>query len=183
VVQSFSGDKPTAVDQLRPLVRAALRGELAAFEQALHEALEQKIDIRTAENADRWNLLHRALVSVMQMPNPQIIRRIIEAGVDVNARDRNGYTPLHFAARSKATLAIAVLLDANAEIDPVDDKGLTPLRHTLLKKPYSREATELLLERGANKLARPPDGASVEEYVKIIAHGADAWLLELFARH
>ncbi|MED6130463.1 hypothetical protein PIB30_000963 [Stylosanthes scabra] len=49
-------------------------------------------------------------------------------GADVNGRDQNGWTALHWAALKGKLKTVEVLLDNGAEIDPVDDYGCTPLR-------------------------------------------------------
>ena len=133
---------------------------------------------------DRWTLLHLALVSVSKFPKPEMIQFLIEHGVDVNALDQDNWAPLHFAARTKNAEVITLLLDAGAAIDAENDEGCTPLRITLLQKPFSLEATEILLARGADSDHRPNDNAkSVYEFAQIISHGDDAWLLELFERY
>lgn len=112
-----------------------------------------------------------------------MVQHLIGLGVDVNAKDRHGWTALHLAARGRWVGAMEVLLDAGALVDPVNDEGFTPLRLTLLKKPINAEATELLLRRGADKRIPATKGISVEDYVKVIAHGDNAFLLDLFARY
>ena len=51
------------------------------------------------------------------------------AGVDVNARNPGGFTPLHLAARyaADATL-IWILVDAGADVNAKSESGATPLR-------------------------------------------------------
>jgi ankyrin repeat protein len=133
-------------------------------------------------DADCWNLLHLALVDPTVRTPPAMIQYLIGKGVSVNAVDLHGYTPLHFAARQKYTDAIKLLLDAGAAIDPINEDGITPLRQTLLSKPYSIEATELLLSRGADP-EKGKTGQTVRDYVKVIAHGLDRVLLDLFDRY
>ncbi|MDR0740112.1 MAG: ankyrin repeat domain-containing protein [Puniceicoccales bacterium] len=75
-------------------------------ENALHHAsrlgmvptvqllVERGIDIH-ARNGSNWNALHMAARS--SFPSIDIVRSLIAAGVDPNARDDNGKTPLDLA--------------------------------------------------------------------------------------
>ncbi|KAL1312262.1 serine/threonine-protein phosphatase 6 regulatory ankyrin repeat subunit A isoform X1 [Arachis ipaensis] len=49
-------------------------------------------------------------------------------GADVNGRDQNGWTALHWAALKGKVKSVEVLIDNGAEVDPVDEVGYTPLR-------------------------------------------------------
>ena len=46
-----------------------------------------------------------------------MIHTLLNAGANINARNREGNTPLHFAAGNGHTEAIRILLDAGADID------------------------------------------------------------------
>jgi ankyrin repeat protein len=161
------------------IMQAIFKGDIAKFDSLVQHG----IDFNVVTESDKWNLLHRSLVSVSIPPTPAIIRKLIDYGVDVNARDRYGNTPLHYAARLKSTELIEMLLDAGAEIDPVNKDGLTPLRLMLLSKPVNLAAVELFLSRGANVNQRVEGGISVKEYAKIISHGDTAGLIALFDKY
>jgi hypothetical protein len=152
-------------------------GDISRFDSFLASGL----DVNTKTVREKWNFLHRALVSVRQKPIPSMIEFLVKRGVDVNARDFHMWTPLHFAARIKNVDAMRILLDGGAEIDPVNDEGVTPLRMTILTMPINRAATELLLSRGANA-EHKGKGASVRDFAKLIAHGENAGLIEVFNR-
>lgn len=78
------------------------------------------------------------------------VARRVAAGDDVNARNRVGYTPLGIAA-SRGDLEVArALLDAGAEVDPVDNTGGTPLAAAVLNARGRSDMIELLLARGAD---------------------------------
>ena len=51
----------------------------------------------------------------------------LDAGVDINARDKNGSTPLHWAARYGQKQVVELLISRNAEVNARDNSGSTPL--------------------------------------------------------
>ena len=75
------------------------------------------------------------------------VRALIASGVDVNAKDDGGYTPLHMASGARPEITIA-LLEAGADVHMKDSDDMTPL-HTLASygKPIIVKA---LLEAGAD---------------------------------
>ena len=160
-------------------MRAIFNGDVRAFDALVR----QGADLKAVTEPDQWNLLHRALVAVSVPPPAEMIKRLIERGVNVNARDRYGNAPLHYAARLKRPELIEMLLDAGAEIDPANKDGLTPLRLMLVSKPTSLKAIELLLSRGANMNHKVEGGSTVREYAKTISHGDDRSIIELFDKH
>lgn len=161
------------------IMRAIFKGDIEKFDTLL----EQGIDASVVTENEHWNLLHRSLVSVSLTPKPEIISKLINSGVDVNTRDCYGNTPLHYAARLKNLELMEILLNAGAEIDPVNKDGLTPLRLMLLTKPANLKAIELLLSRGANMDQSVEGGITVREYAKIISHGDNRGIIELFDQY
>ncbi|KAF5380460.1 hypothetical protein D9615_004629 [Tricholomella constricta] len=55
-----------------------------------------------------------------------LVTVLVKHGIDLDARDRNGYTALHFAALSKSEGCIRILLDAGADREIVNALGKTP---------------------------------------------------------
>ena len=138
-------------------------------------------DMRVVTELDRWTLLHRALVSATRQIDAAIIGRVIELGVDVHAADRNGWTALHFAARAKNVDVMRVLLDAGADPNALTTDGLTPLRRTFDSKPYSRDAIELLVARGADvDRVVPGKKHSDRSFGELVLHGANLPLRDAF---
>ena len=160
------------------IVRAALKGDILKFESLL-----QGVDPAAVTADDHWNLLHRLLVSLTQEPPPEAVQKLIDIGVDVNAADRYGNTPLHYAARRNAVGLMGMLLDAGAAIDPVNEKGATPLRMMLAKKPHDAAAIELLLSRGADIDQSAPGGDSTKEYARKILQKQEPQLFALFEKY
>ncbi|MDE0099431.1 MAG: ankyrin repeat domain-containing protein [Truepera sp.] len=74
----------------------------------------------------------------------------LEAGVNVNARNPGGFTPLHIAARyaDDATL-IWVLVDAGADVNAQAESGATPL-HAAVLFNCNTDVIEALVAAGAS---------------------------------
>ena len=106
-------------NQGRTALAAALaRGDtdtdtVAALAQALVGRLDE--DDNTALHLAVWNA------------NPGEVACLLEAGADVNARNKWGQTPLHLAARTGNAGEITRLAGRGAELDATDADGLTPL--------------------------------------------------------
>lgn len=78
----------------------------------------------------------------------QAVRPLLAAGADVNARDREGRTPLLYAASHVQMLeAIQPLLDAGADVNARDRAGVTPLLWYL--RFDRKDEANALIARGA----------------------------------
>jgi ankyrin repeat protein len=161
------------------IMMAIFSGEQDKFDALVEQ---QSVDVTAVTEPDQWTFLHRALVSVTGTTSAAMIRHLISRGVPVNATDRYGNTPLHYAARTDHVEAMQALLDAGAEVDPVNEEGITPLRQLFLKQPFNVDAIDLLLSRGANMHQSSKEGVSVKEYARIVAHD-DQRLLDLFEKY
>jgi ankyrin repeat protein len=74
-------------------------------------------------NAIRNTPLHAALAGAT---NPTVVRRLIFAGADVDARGESGVRPLHLAASRGDQALCDLLLARDAEPMPLMDDGTTP---------------------------------------------------------
>jgi ankyrin repeat protein len=85
-------------------------------------------------------LLHQAVID----GNIEAVKQHIATGADVNAKDENGVTPLHWTE----TEEIAELLIAKgADVNVKDKRGFTPLHNA-----DNKEIAELLIANGADIL-------------------------------
>lgn len=66
----------------------------------------------------------------------------------VNARDRNGNTPLHEAAANGKVETLKLLIEAGADLNARDDTGMTPLHAAAMWD--RRETIDALIDAGAD---------------------------------
>jgi uncharacterized protein len=106
---------------------------------------------------------------------------LIDAGADVNAAQRDGTTPLHWAAYRVQTELVRRLLAQGAQADVMNRFGASPLGEAV--KAANPEIVQLLLEAGADPDSTNQDGqtalmlsvrtGSVDVARLLLAHGAD----------
>ncbi len=85
--------------------------------------------------------------------NIVFVRRGLSKGADINAKDDDGFTPLHWTAIKGHKEIVELLIDNGANVNPKGDEfGMTPL-HKAASKGH-REITELLIANGADVNAK-----------------------------
>ncbi len=100
--------------------------------------------IRIAEEGKRTELLFKEISA----GNTREALRLISKGIDPNARNARGDTPLHLTAISGDVRVLTTLLKLGADIDPRNSNGYTPLH--LATFNLNVKAKELLIAAGAD---------------------------------
>ncbi|KKP01555.1 hypothetical protein THAR02_06340 [Trichoderma harzianum] len=120
-----SGADPNVSDSDRqtPLHIAARSGLYEIFEDLLRSG---------GDVYARTILKETALHLAVEFPN--IVRLLIAASADLNAKDYNEATPLHLAVRADSIPTIKLLLQAGADLDAVDEDDETPLHYAIARK-------------------------------------------------
>jgi ankyrin repeat protein len=138
-----------------------------------------------------WTLLHTATAGKASL---EIVGALVDAGADVNARDNEGNTPLHFSVKriNRETFPardyegiVRLLLEKKADVHIVNMAGASPL-HTASAFRADPSAVEMLIQAGADVNLKalesaggwtPLHGAAARNSGGIIAvllkHGAD----------
>ena len=86
--------------------------------------------------------------------NVERVRKLIEAGADVNVRNHKGQSALHCAAKAGFVDIVALLLEHGCEADARDRQGETPLaaalRSTVKDKAKLLDVVRLIVNAGAD---------------------------------
>lgn len=101
-----------------------------------------------------------ALHIAADRPHYLLVATLINAGADVNARTKEGLTPLHYASRCGFKENASLLLDNGAQVNAVDKQGRTPLQHLYLEQkngggPIDPRLLRLRAEADAKKALVP----------------------------
>jgi hypothetical protein len=143
------------VPENEALHRACKKGDAAAVE-ALLRANPLTV---FAKAHDGQTALHFAVAYA----HAYVARLLIEAGADVNARNRVGLSPLHLGCEIDDPRAlVSVLLAHGADVHARDNAAYTPLHYaaTRAAKPDAADLLEMLLDAGADVDAQTQKGES-----------------------
>ena len=86
----------------------------------------------------------------------QNVKKLINAGEDVNAANAEGDTPLHYAASNGHKDILKILLQAGAAVNATDNYGETPL-HDAASNGH-KDILKILLQAGASVNAANAEG-------------------------
>ena len=106
-------------DGWSPLHLAAHYGHTALVELLLHN--NAPVDLRST-NQMANTALHAALAG----RRADVVKILLDAGADVNAKQHGGWTPLHAAAANGDRALVDLLLARGAKPSLANDAGATP---------------------------------------------------------
>ncbi|MHC4867755.1 MAG: ankyrin repeat domain-containing protein [Planctomycetota bacterium] len=85
------------------------------------------------------------------------VQRLIRKGTDVNARNKDGETALHIAARRNREHIAELLIANGADVNAREEDGWTPLHQAAMNSRWSARVGRLLILKGADINARTSD--------------------------
>eukprot|EP00730_Choanoeca_flexa_P001939 TRINITY_DN10849_c0_g1_i2.p1 TRINITY_DN10849_c0_g1~~TRINITY_DN10849_c0_g1_i2.p1 ORF type:complete len:1316 (+),score=305.33 TRINITY_DN10849_c0_g1_i2:29-3976(+) len=96
---------------------------------------------------------------------PLVVKKLIEAGADVDVRNGTGQTALHVAAMDHQDEIAQILLDAGAQVDVKDSEGWTPIQLAGINMNWSTLQVIIvslqLSTAGADINRLDPDGLTI----------------------
>ena len=129
-------------------------------EKALFAYLEGLGLKAEASNSDGKNLLH---LLANRNKNSDVYNHYLEKGLDVNAQDAEGSTPLMNAARGNAVEVVELLVNSAEDLNVTDKKGRSALAHAVSRN--QPEVVKLLLKNGADVSAVDKSGNTMAYYL------------------
>lgn len=110
------------------------------------------------EDENGWTPLRHATRKYRNVNDVEIIKILIENGADVNAKnDKDGWTPLIWAAKEGDYDLVKLLIAKGADVNAKDDKEKTAFDY--VRKYRHKEITELLRKH----TGEPRVGFSIRE--------------------
>jgi ankyrin repeat protein len=125
-----------------------------------------------------------ALMNAVANGSLEIIRMLMDKGVDVNSVSppvtgppvKNGnialglFTPLILAASHGGYDAVKMLVDAKANVNAQDVRGMTPLMLALSTDRPDTRVVKLLIERGADTAIKSKNGETAADWARKYNH-------------
>lgn len=162
-----------------PLHRAA---ELSSFE-ACSVLLSMSANPKATTDVGATPLhLVASYVTNPTTPVAKVIDLLLDHGVDVDARDEMGYTPLHRAAKNGSPRAFAALLKRGADPSARANDGVTPLHLAAKCRSENSTAIAVLLMKTRQSMVHDIDNIGTTALHQA-AMGGSAKMVDLLLKH
>jgi ankyrin repeat protein len=172
------GADPRAADKLQ--ANALHTAAVAADVETLRVLLDAKVDVNARDAAD-----FTPLMVAVANGSVDAVKLLLSRGARVNdvsglgevilhapARAKNGtlalgsFTPLLLAAPAGSTELVKTLVDAGADVNAKDMRGMTPLMLAIATDHYDLEKIHLLIDKGAQVNVATPEGETALDWAQ-----------------
>ncbi|MES2206489.1 MAG: ankyrin repeat domain-containing protein [Pseudomonadota bacterium] len=119
------------------------------------------------------------LFDAIQSNDSKKVNEQLDAGVNANAKNKEGQTPLHYAARFNDTMSARLLLKYKANVDGLNNIGETPLMiaaiqgHLEMVKLLHRYGAQINPATDWTPLSYAASGGFIPVIEYLIQNGAD----------
>lgn len=100
---------------------------------------------------------------------PEIVEYLLEKGADVNVKNLEGETPLHYAVGSDSTRIVAILCENGANVNLKNKQGVTPVVKAVQRQ--KSDALDIMLKYKADLSIADNDGKTALHYAAIAGNG------------
>ena len=130
---------------------------------------------------DSGSTIHRILITAALQGHEQCALRLIEAGADVNAKSRDGFTATMGAANSESVEILSALLEAGTDVNAWYFGGRWATALIIAVERQNTNIVDLLIKAGADVnvksggktvLKRSVDLKNIEIICKLVETGA-----------
>jgi ankyrin repeat protein len=128
----------------KALFIAAVRGDDVGMREQLALGCGEAV-IEFKDICGRTPLIAASTTNVRE----RCVELLLDAGAQLEARDRDGWTALYCASRYNHPAVVSILLAAGARVDSATDNGTTPLMIAAING--HSDVARLLLDAGANR--------------------------------
>ncbi|EAX95817.1 ankyrin repeat protein, putative [Trichomonas vaginalis G3] len=130
---------------------------------------------------DQTNDINKCFVYSPNFHLSSLLEYLISNGADINAKNKDGCTSLHYAARNNNKETAEILISNGADINAKNKDGCTSLHYAA--RLNNKETAEILISNGADINAKNKDGCTSLHYAArynsketaeiLISNGAD----------
>jgi ankyrin repeat protein len=93
-------------------------------------------------------LTPKRLLKAAKLDDIELVKEHLAAGVDVNTKDKVGWSPLRYAATFGHKEIAELLISSGADVNTIDEEGTTPLHKAAMMNHW--EIIKLLIANGAD---------------------------------